>query len=243
MKISKKINKIKEFFLDLIFPRVCLVCAQEGFYLCNNCLEKIPLTNKFVCPGCKKISLYGRTCKKCKRKIALDGLIYASSYQNFSIREAIRLLKYEYVKELSKELAKVLIKMIKNSHFLTNNFSEPISLFLVVPIPLHHKKYLFRGFNQAELIAEVISKEFDLNLKTDLLIKKKNTPSQTDLKEKERLINLKDAFKIINKKEVKGKIIFLIDDVATTGATLNEAARVLKKSGAKEVWGMTVACG
>ena len=170
-------------------------------------------------------------------------MIYATSYKNPVVREAIKLLKYKFVKNLSKKLAKILIKILKNSQFLTNNFSEPISSFLVIPTPLHHRKFLERGFNQSELLAKEIADEFDLNLRTDLLIKIKKTPSQTDLKEEERLLNVKGIFQVKDKKIIKGKIIFLVDDVITTGATLNEAAKVLKKAGAKEVWGLTIAKG
>jgi ComF family protein len=242
-KFLKKIKKLRDFLLDLIFPKVCLFCFKEGSYLHSKCLEKIPLNESFVCPACGKISLYGKTCNSCQRKTSLTGLIYATSYKNEIISEAIKLFKYQYVKDLGKKLAKLLIKKINDSHFLTNNFSQPIDSFLVIPIPLYRKKFLERGFNQSEILAKEIANEFGLTLKSDLLIKIKNTPSQTDLNEKERLSNVKDAFEVKDKKVVKGKIIFLIDDVTTTGATLNEAAKVLKKSGAKEVWGLTVAKG
>lgn len=243
MRIIEKINRIKDFLLDLIFPKICLGCSKEGDFLCQNCLEKIPLVENFVCPVCGHLSLYGKTCEKCQKKTSLDGLINATSYENPLIKEVIKLFKYEYIKSFSKELSSLLIKVIKNSHFLAKNFSDPLSSFLIIPIPLHRKKFLFRGFNQAELIAKEIAQEFDLEIRNDLLIKVKNTPSQTNLKEAERKINLKNAFKLTNKKEIKGKIIFLIDDVSTTGSTLNEAGKVLKKAGVKEVWGIVIAKG
>lgn len=307
------INKIKDFILDLVFPRICLACSQESFYLCENCLDKIPLTDKLGCPVCEKITLYGKTCENCQRKTYLTGLLYATSYKNPIIREAIKLLKYKYVKELSEALAKIIIKLIKNSGFLVNNFTEELTSFLIIPVPLHRKKFLSRGFNQSELLAQKLAEEFDLALRTDLLIKTKNTRSQTDLKEERRIINVKDVFEVNpvrtgifnkikrfvkallnnkqanrqknissngvkNKKEtrpvrnfskilytinkkipldsnhtisrrgiisngVKDKIILLIDDVVTTGSTINEAAKALKKSGAREVWGIALAGG
>lgn len=243
MKISEKIAKIKDFFLDLIFPKICLGCAREGFYLCENCLDKIPLTDKLACPSCDKITFYGRTCEDCRRKTYLTGLIYAASYKNPIINQAIRLLKYKYVKELSEVLAKIMLKFIKNSGFLVNNFTDELISFLIVPLPLHRKKFLSRGFNQSELLAQKLAEEFDLELRTDLLIKTKNTRSQTDLKEEKRRINVQDAFGVKNKKEIKDKIILLIDDVITTGSTLNEAAKTLKRAGAKEIWGLTIAKG
>lgn len=234
--------KIINFFLDLIFPKICLGCKKEGSYLCKNCLEKIPLTDKFICHFCGQPSFLGRTCEKCQKKFYLTGLIFACSYKNDLVKEAIKILKYKYLQELSKPLSYLLIKCLKNSHFFSN-FSQPNFHYLVIPIPLHRKKFLSRGFNQAELIAQEMAKEFKLELKNDLLIRAKNTISQTDLKENQRFLNVKDVFKVKEKKFVKDKIIFLVDDVITTGATLNEAAKVLKRVGAKEVWGLTISRG
>ncbi len=243
MNFIAKIKQIKNFSLDLIFPKICLSCQNEGFYLCENCLDKIPLIDKLTCPVCEKSTFYGRTCENCQRKTYLTGLFCATSYKNPIINEAIKLLKYKYIKELSNLLAKIMIKLIKKSGFLVNNFTDELTSFLVIPIPLHHKKFLSRGFNQSELLAQKIAEEFDLELKNGLLIKTKNTRSQTDLKEEKRIINVKDVFEVKNKKEVKDKVILLVDDVFTTGSTLNEAAKALKKSGAKEVWGVTLARG
>lgn len=275
MNFIAKIKQIKNFSLDLIFPKICLSCQNEGFYLCENCLDKIPLIDKLTCPVCEKITFYGRTCENCQRKTYLTGLFCATSYKNPIINEAIKLLKYKYIKELSGSLAKIMIKLIKNSGFLVNpvrnsdgtlypvgilpcanpiaerqdisngvnNFTDELTSFLVIPVPLHHKKFLSRGFNQSELLAQKIAEEFDLELKNGLLIKTKNTRSQTDLKEEKRIINVKDVFEVKNKKEAKDKVILLVDDIFTTGSTLNEAAKALKKSGAREVWGVTLARG
>ena len=243
MRFLEKIAKIRGVLLNLVFPKICLSCQNEGFYLCENCLDKIPLIDKLTCPVCEKITFYGRTCENCQRKTYLTGLLCATSYKNPIINEAVKLLKYKYIKELSGSLAKIMIKLIKNSGFLVNNFTDELTSFLVIPVPLHHKKFLSRGFNQSELLAQKIAEEFDLELKNGLLIKTKNTRSQTDLKEEKRIINVKDVFEVKNKKEAKDKVILLVDDVFTTGSTLNEAAKALKKSGAREVWGVTLARG
>lgn len=243
MMFLKKITKIKNLIIDLIFPKTCLVCSQEGSYLCESCLEKLPLVSYFYCFVCHKISVLGRTCESCQKKTGLSGIIYAADYKNQIINQAIKLLKYKSVKDLASPLAQLLIKIIKNSHFLSNNFSADSSSFIIIPIPLHRKKFLWRGFNQSELLAEKLAKEFELELKTDVLFKIKNTRSQTDLKEKERHLNIKDTFGVKNKNMIKEKIIFLIDDVMTTGSTLNEAAKTLKKAGAQAVWGITLARG
>lgn len=242
MCLNEKNAQIINFFLDLIFPKICLGCQKEGYYLCENCLEKIPLIDKFVCPLCGQLSFWGKTCEKCQKKFYLTGLIYACSYKINLIREAIKALKYEYLQELVKPLTGLLIKCIKNSHFLSN-FSQSTFRYLIIPVPLHRKKILFRGFNQAELIGQEIAQEFDLELKNNLLIRVKNTASQTDLKENQRFLNVQNVFQVKERKMISNKIIFLVDDVITSGATLNEAAKVLKEAGTKEVWGLTIAKG
>lgn len=243
MEIKEKINQFKELFLDLLLPKLCLVCNTEGSYLCDRCLTKIPLIDKFSCPNCHKVSLHGKTCETCQKSYYLNGAIFALDYKNPLIQRMIKLLKYHFVKDLINPLAKILINEIKNSHFLSDNFTADESSFLIIPIPLHHKKFLWRGFNQSELLAKKLAEEFELDLRTDVLVKIKNTKSQTDLKEEERHLNVKKSFEVKNRKEVKDKLIFLIDDVLTTGSTLNEAARELKKAGAQEVWGITLARG
>ena len=242
MIITQKISQIIDFILDLIFPKTCSGCGKENSYFCQVCLEKVPLIEKFCCPVCEKLSWLGKTCSSCQRKTYLTGLIYACSYKTSIVKEAIQALKYNYLQELAKPLTSLLIKLIRNSYFLSN-FNEPISNYLIIPIPLYHKKFLWRGFNQAELITKELAKEFDLRSKNDLLIKIKDTASQVDLKGEKRLLNVKDVFQVKNKKIIRGKIIFLVDDVITTGATLNEAAKVFKKAGAKEIWGLAIAKG
>jgi len=243
MKIKEKINQFKELVFNLLLPKLCLACNTEGSYLCDCCLAKIPLIDKFSCPGCQKISPYGKTCEACQKSYYLNGVIYALDYKNPLVQRMIKQLKYHFIKDLINPLAKILINEIKSSNFLSGNFTADESSFLMIPIPLHRKKFLWRGFNQSELLAKKLAEEFELNLRTDILIKTKNTKSQTDLKENERHLNVKNTFAVNNKRNIKGKIIFLIDDVLTTGSTLNEAAKELKKAGAQEVWGITLAKG
>jgi len=243
MALIEKINKIKEIIINLIFPKICLSCSKEGSCLCQTCLEKLTLISHFCCPACHKISAFGITCKSCEHRTHLKGAIYALDYKNQITAKAIKNLKYHSVKELVDPLAEILIKMIKNSHFLSINFSTNVSSSIIIPVPLHHKKFLWRGFNQSELLAKKIAEEFEINFKNNVLFKIKNTPSQTGLDLKKRKTNVVDSFAIKNHKEIKNKIIFLIDDLFTTGSTINEAAKVLKKAGAKQVWGITLARG
>ena len=95
--------QVKKRLLDLIFPIECLNCGREGVYLCQKCLNSIPLTNRFTCPVCHQISKNGATCRSCRNKTYLDGLIFAVDYKNRLVRKAIIKSKYDFVKKYPKE--------------------------------------------------------------------------------------------------------------------------------------------
>lgn len=228
-------SKIKKFLLDLFFPKNCLGCKQPDTYLCRDCFNKIPLAANNACFFCQEITGNGRICLNCKKEIYLDGVISATDYKNPLIRELIRAFKYHYVQELAGPLSQLMIRVLEQ------NFQ-----FLIIPIPLHRHRLRYRGFNQAELIAEKIAEHFNLQIATDVLKRKSPSTPQAKIKDTEkRKLNLKDVFEINSETvdKIKNKIILLIDDVITTGATLNEAAKILKQNSAKEVWAITIAKG
>lgn len=115
---------------------------------------------------------------------------------------------------------------------------------VVIPVPLHLKRFRWRGFNQSELLAENIASHFNFPLKKSALLRIKNNIPQADIKERrERLENIRGAFSCVDSEIVKGKRVILIDDVCTTSGTMSECAKILKFSGAKEVWGVVAARG
>ena len=114
---------------------------------------------------------------------------------------------------------------------------------VIIPIPLNNRKELERGFNQSREIAEIISSYFGIPLAQNFLVRKKYTLPQINLKLKQRSENIKNAFELLPDNEIQGKTILLIDDVTTSGATLNEAAKVLRENGVKEIWGVVIAQG
>ncbi len=179
------------------------------------------------------------TCTRCKDK-KLSGLYFALPYKEKPLtRKLIYQFKYEpYIKDLAKTLASILIE-----HFIitSKNTDEVWKNGILIPVPLGNKKIKSRGYNQAEKLAKELSKTIEIPLHTHNLIKIKETLSQINLSKEKREENIKNAFAIKNPFEIKGKNIFLVDDVYTTGATMEECARVLKKSGAKKVWGIAVA--
>jgi len=228
---------IKNFFLELLFPRFCLGCQKEGTYLCQDCLSLIEISQHqyCLCQMAQRIWQGGK-CKKCASR-KLNGLYFAVPYQNSLVQKLIRLFKYNpFVKELSGTLASLII-----NHFQLLDNPPDFSEFLLVFIPLEKRKLKQRGFNQAEEIAKELSKSLEIPLVSDCLIKIKANFPQVKLSGKEREENIKGVFLCKNPEKIKGRKILLLDDVYTTGSTMEEAARVLKTAGAKEVWGVAVA--
>jgi len=213
--------KLKNFFLDLLFPKFCFGCKKEGAFLCEDCLSTIELFRKH---------------QRFKNQF-LDDLFIATIYKNFIVKRLILALKYEpFVREIGKDLANI-IKFHFQSLDKRPNFSE----FILIPVPLSKKRLKWRGFNQTEEIGKEISKFFKIPLENDCLIKIKETLPQVELPEKERRRNQKGVFIVKNKRKVEGKKFLVLDDVFTTGATLTEIAKVLKENGAKKVFGVAVA--
>jgi len=239
---DKIINMLKEFLINTFFPQFCLGCGKEGDLICEDCLNSIEILEYQFCPFCKvpRRVLGKRKCAL-HRKMNLEGLFAATSYKDPLVKLKKKKIKYEpYLKTLAEPLAFLII-----SHFL---LTEKESIFrktsrdcVFVPIPLHPSKKRRRGFNQSTEIAYWLSLYFKVPLLINNLIKVKKTQPQVELKEKLRKENIKGAFKVKNPQELYGKKVFLVDDVFTTGATLEEAAKVLKEKGAKEVWGVVVA--
>ncbi len=233
-----KSEKIKKFILDVFFPKFCLVCGKEGSYLCDDCFSLIDVSERQYCPFCSpaKIVLDGKTCSYHRRTKKLNGLYSATSYDNFIIKKLIHQLKYSYVKEIADPLSKIIIVHLANINKL-ENFSD----FILLAVPLHKRKLKRRGFNQSEEIAKRLSEIIKIPYLKNVLIKIKETPAQANLKKEEREKNLESAFSCQNKELISGKKILLVDDVFTTGSTMEECAKTLKNCQAKEVWGLVVA--
>ena len=216
--------------LDLIFPKTCLGCGQDGNYICESCLLKVRVL-KPACPYCEKASIDGFTHTKCKKKYGLDGLTSIWKYEGV-IKKAILALKFKYATEVGKELTKLLISELSQASVLSRG--------TLVPVPLYWQRENFRGFNQSAEIGKLLSEKMDWKFIPDLLIKNRSTTSQVELSVTDRKQNLKGVFSINPEAKIPDSII-LFDDVFTTGSTLKEAAKILKRVGVKKVWGMTIA--
>lgn len=217
---------------DFIFPKKCVSCGRFGSYICPECLLKIEPVQYPVCPICQRQAIGGKTHPGCKTKYTLDGLIVGFRYRG-PIKLAISRIKYKWIWDIAYTVIDLLAERIWK-------FNIPED-FVLVPVPLHAKRKNWRGFNQAELICQILGKKF--GCRTENLIERKvETKTQVGLTRDERKKNIKNAF-TANSSGVRGKTIILVDDVYTTGATMVEACRVLKLGGASVVWGMAVALG
>jgi ComF family protein len=227
------ISRIKGIALDFLFPQKCVGCGREGALICSDCRNKLPRIGYPVCPKCGRYQSSGIICPDCVDwQNSIDGIRSPFRFEGI-IRDSIHLLKYKNLRDISGILSELLFL------YLGNN---PINFDLIIPVPLHPKKLKDRGYNQSELIARKLSELTHLSADTFSLIRTRYSIPQVKTAGKEdRLHEIKGAYSCIHNNNLKNKSILLIDDVATSGATLDECAKTLKTAGAAEVWGLTAA--
>ncbi|MFH1232283.1 MAG: ComF family protein [Patescibacteria group bacterium] len=240
-KLVKNAKKVWAFFLDLIFPKECLGCSREGMWLCQKCFSNIKLRSEHFCLACKQKTSFAQFCSSCALNYDLDGVLIASHYEQKIISKLIKSFKYYFIRELQQELGKILILFL-NELFDKKEQKINFQECLIIPVPLSVYRKRWRGFNQAEILACLVAKNFNLELSIDKLIRTKHTKPQVKLNKKQRENNIKGCFDWCSN-NLEGRQIILVDDVVTTGATLNECAKVLKLHGASKVWGLVVANG
>jgi len=236
MKVRKR---IKRNLLQLLFPCRCPVCDEivvpYGERICLGCMDKLQLLTPPWCMKCgKKLESEEEFCRDCKEKQH----IYARGralYEYRSVASSIYWMKYggrqEYASFFGEEMATYL-----------KDFILQIKPDGILPIPLHKKRLCKRGYNQATLLAKALGESMHIPVYENMLVRTKNTKPLKLQNPIERQNNLKKAF-IIGKNDVKLKTILIVDDIYTTGSTINEVARVLRQQGVEEVYFVTLACG
>ncbi|MDO8451459.1 MAG: ComF family protein [bacterium] len=228
--------------LDLLFPRRCLGCGKVGQYFCVMCRKKIrPIhESETICPVCEKPAMGGSTHPRCKTRDSIDGLTSFFHYDS-SIKKAIKLLKYRFVRDVAGEF----VSLIPKEAF--EALSESTSRYrnsLIVPIPLHPSRLHFRGFNQAELLAGLIAERIHIPVEARCMKRIRRTTPQVEMKDRnERMKNMSGVFSFQKLPTMNHTLcaIILFDDVFTTGATMRSAATTLKVAGFPFVWGVTMA--
>jgi len=207
--------------LELLFPRLCINCQREGYYLCPDCFSLLEISDSHQ-------KYPGRN---------LDDAYFALPYKGALIKKVVRAFKYPpFIKELAQTMSEIII-----AHFQMSSNVENFKKYIMVPVPLGEKRMKWRGFNQAEEIARHLANYFKLPLVLNALIKTNPTTPQVNLSSKKREENLKGVFSIRNAKSIYGKNTLLVDDVYTTGSTMEECGHVLRQAGAKKIVGIAVA--
>ena len=197
----------------------------------------------FECIGCKRNTPFGQTCFLCAKTNSVDQLLIVADYKDPLVEKSLKFLKYRFISDLERPLS-VLMKKYLKWLTLDKKFNVFEGSPLLIPVPLHPRRLNWRGFNQSELLAKDIADTFQMEMALDVIERTGNAVPQADIKEREeRLKNLNGIFGVKNGIRIAGREILLIDDVCTTGATLNECAKVLKASGASKVVALVVARG
>lgn len=216
---------------DWLYPPHCAGCGKIGTRWCPQCADQVRLIAPPYCPTCGAPIRPGETCPECKAHPAqFDRLRSWASFEG-PVREALHHLKYKRDLGLAEVFTQPLIEIIAREGW---NFDS------VIPIPLSKTHYQERGYNQAREIALPVALIMKKEFIPSAVSRVKETSSQITLTAHQRYANLQDAF-WANPAKLKGRNVLLIDDVATTGATLNSCARTLREAGAKTIYCLTVA--
>ncbi len=216
------INSIKKIILNLLFPIKCIGCKKDGEILCDMCLTQIQNAER-----------------ETEREI-----LAVFDYRNDLIKKAIWELKYHHKKYIGERLGEILYESLIEEISSLRNFSLGEKI-IIIPVPVSNKKQQTRGYNQSFSIALGFLKRDNyknFQIENNLVSRiKDNIPQARLSNRKDRLQNIKGAFEIKDKNTIKNRIVIIIDDVTTTGGTINEIIKLSKEKGAKKVIGFTIA--
>lgn len=230
MNLLLSLNKTVEGILQLIYPPLCLVCQTtiehriEGMDICQNCLQSLTI----IPPDFATENILNRL-----DPCFLDNLIICFAF-NDTLQVLIHQIKYGKFQRLSESLAKF-------ACLECQKMTPAEEIDLIIPVPLHRIREKERGFNQSLGISRGFFEPIRDRIRTDLLLRLRETRTQTELNRDERIINVREAFETVKPAELYNRKIMLVDDVVTTGSTLNECARVLKNAGVVSVEALALA--
>jgi ComF family protein len=217
--------------LGLLFPPRCAVCQSSPGWLCETCLQEIEFIRPPFCPLCGQPTRTSRLCPSCERTPPRVDGIRAVGYLEGTLQTAIHRFKYSNVRPLAAPLGKLA------GEYLTGS---GIPADVVHPVPLHSRRLRERGYNQAALLAKEIGASVGLPMIGGVLLRTKSTVPQVGLNAAQRRENVQDAFQCADR-SLTGRRVLLVDDVCTTGATLDACSDALREGGAKLVWGLVLA--
>jgi len=229
---------------DWVYPRVCPGCDQvsdrPGRHLCWDCFSRLELHTESLCEVCGNPAegqvAHAFVCGVCKELHPAFAKARAAGHFRGVLRDQIHQFKYGQALWLKHDLTDLLHGCL-TAHF------QPDAVDVVIPVPLHPVRLRERSYNQAALLSQELARRIDRRCDLRSLVRTRKTQIQTYLDAVHRRINILGAFDVVQPEWVAGRCVLLVDDVMTTGATLNECARSLKKAGARVVWGLVVGRG
>ena len=232
VRVLPQVAKLGGMALNLLFPQKCIGCGKESVFICYSCRSSLPRVMPPLCPRCGRPQPSGILCPSCVSwRAEIDGIRSPFRFDGV-MRQAIHQLKYKNLRALAGTLAQLL-----NDYLITN----PVPGEVLVPVPLHQKRLRERGYNQCSLLAKELGKLTNLPLVDSCLVRQRHTPPQARTSTvDERQSNVADAFACRDQR-LRDKQVLLIDDVSTSGATVDACAAALKAAGAISVWGLVLA--
>ncbi len=227
-----RLTKLGGLGLDLLFPRSCVGCGGPGSFLCEPCRNSLPTVNPPLCPRCGIPQSTNEVCPGClDHPGALDGMRSPYRFDGV-VRQAVHKLKYQNLRALAEPLADLLADHVADAS---------VTGSVLVPVPLHRRRLRERGYNQSALLARRLGERTGIPVSGDCLIRSRQTPPQARTASvSERRENVAGVFACRDQR-LRGERVLLIDDVATSGATMEACAAALKAAGACSVWGLTLA--
>ena len=236
---------VKEKILNLFYPKRCPLCQEivkGDAEICVPCNQQLKYIEEPKCKKCGKPfenvderAEIREHCGDCSKFNHVYDMGMAVFQYNEAVRESIYRFKYQNQRTYAGFYGKV---MAKEYGMLIRRLGVEV----ILPVPINEKKKITRGYNQAELVAAVLAQYVKCPLDAELLVRTKNTVPQKELTPQERRNNLKNAFKITNS-IVKYKVVLLVDDIYTTGSTIDACAGVLKAAGVEKVYYISLAIG
>jgi ComF family protein len=227
-RLINTLKSVSAFTIDVVYPKRCAGCGQRGLWVCSECASNFLPFAKPWCDRCGVPHVDG-SCKCGSTPISIDQVRSFGPFEGW-LREAILQFKYESEWARAEHLGPMLV-----------NAATDIRAFdTLIPVPLHPTRYRQRGFNQSQLLAQQVGKLLHRAV-DDSLVRTRRTEAQARLRGIDRAANVSDAFTVRRPELVAGRAIVLIDDVITTGSTLDACARALRSAGAESVSAVTLA--
>jgi len=236
-----------DWLFDWLYPPRCRACrgrilGRDAEYFCEHCREHIQLVGHPLCNVCGRpfpdASGDDHECGVCLERppqfIAARAWACYPREDDHPLREVVQKFKYARKVSLGRPLGRLMARGCQE-------FLREIDADVIVPVPLYPKRLRWRGFNQSVLLAREVSRAYGIPMDPFLLQRRRETAAQTRLAEEERRRNVRGAFKLDPDRPIRGKRVLIVDDVYTSGATVNECSRTLKQGGAKEIYVLTLA--